>query len=173
MAKANFTYCLLALLLLCSCNSKVQEVLIDKKAPNLYQAKKAKVWPVPLHWLPTKTGQFQKAKFKIGSESQQAVFSIVKLEGDSGTLLANVNRWRRQLSLDALDENDLSQHVDELVLGKKRYYITKQVNEKAILAATHKPSLDITWFFKLEGNKELVRQETQNYLAFLTEVEDL
>ena len=170
VVKLKCLYLLIITLTFSACNPSVKETLIPKAQAIPYEIKKGTHWPVPDHWVAVKPGTFQKAKFIMGDQGKQAYFSIVKLEGESGTLLANINRWRKQLFLEAIQENQLNNHVDEIILGKKRYYITKQVNQNAILAATHKASLDVTWFFKLEGDDIIVLNETDNFLTFLKTV---
>ena len=133
-----------------------------------YEIKLKADWPVPFYWQEQEAVPMSEATYLIRKANDEALFTITKLEGASGSLLANVNRWRSQLDLEPIAKDTLKQHVDALVLNQKRYYITKQVNtHKSMLVAIYKPSLDITYFLKLSGEPALVSEETQSFLDVL------
>ena len=165
--KQNLFVCLLTLFLLCCCTQKPQSLVIPSEKKVTYSPPKLSKWPVPAHWQALPAGEMQQALYLIQSGKLEAQFSIVKLEGDSGSVLANVNRWRRQVNLLPIDAVDLNEHVDELILNNKRFYISKQRNADVILAAIFKPSLDVTWFFKLQGPDTIIRKETDAFLKVL------
>lgn len=148
---------------------KVSRILYTPKESIQPYIVKLKVdWPVPYYWQEQEAVPMSEATFLIRKANSDALFTVTKLEGDSGSLLANVNRWRSQLDLAPIAKDNLKEHVDQLVLNQKRYYITKQVNtHKSVLVAIYKPSLDVTYFLKLSGEPILVSEETQGFLDVL------
>jgi len=146
-------------------------IIVPTEDKSVYVAKLKTIWPVPSYWQEQEPDPIGKAKFLISNGIDEAIFTIVRLEGDSGSLLANINRWRKQLFLKPITKNELPNQVDELILGKKRIYITKQISaSKSSLIAIYKPALDISYFIKLSGSPILVTNETQAFLDFLKEV---
>src|SRR5262252_7695326 len=66
-------------------------------------------WTLPAGWEEVSPGEMRVASFRIkGPEGKQADVSIVPLPGTAGGVSANVNRWRGQLGLSPLTEEDLS-----------------------------------------------------------------
>ena len=165
--KLKVFICVLFLLTLCCCSQKAQTILIPSENKVIYSPPELSKWPVPAHWQALPAGEMQQALYLIQQDQLQAQFSIVRLEGDSGSVLANVNRWRRQVNLLPIDGAELNKHVDEIILNNKRFYISKQRNADVILAAIFKPSLDVTWFFKIQGPDTIIREETNAFLKIL------
>src|SRR5205814_3678787 len=53
------------------------------------------------------------ASFRFGSADKPLELIVTPLGREAGTLLDNVNRWRRQLNLPAIDEAELNKLVQE------------------------------------------------------------
>lgn len=55
-------------------------------------------WATPVGWSELATSQLRQANFKVGDAGQAECYLTI-LAGDGGGLEANVNRWRKQMSL--------------------------------------------------------------------------
>ena len=93
--------------------------------------------------------------------------------GTGGGLLANVNRWRGQLGLGAIGENDLAKLAQSLDVpgGKGTLVDITGVDAKtgaptrlvgAIVAQS-----DQTWFYKLMGEGQIVAQQKDAFTKFI------
>ena len=94
----------------------------QKVISNLY-------WELPKGWIPSKGHSMRLASFDVPFSSGVGDLSIVSLSGISGGLLANVNRWRGQINLDPISENQILEvsEVGESKMGAFRIF--KMVNK--------------------------------------------
>src|ERR1051326_6525441 len=66
-------------------------------------------WETPPAWKEVPGGQFLVAKFTIAGEgTSQAAVNVSSSAGDGGGLVANVNRWRKQIGLSELSSDELA-----------------------------------------------------------------
>jgi hypothetical protein len=56
-------------------------------------------WELPADWRKGPPVEFGYATFYVGPGEESLRVTVSKLEGRAGSLLANVNRWRRQIGL--------------------------------------------------------------------------
>ncbi len=84
-------------------------------------------------------------------------------------MVANVNRWRQQLGLDALPENELNKLVTPLDLsdGKATLVDLIGVGEKTRLVGAIVPREGKTWFYKLMGDAQVVGREKEAFTKFV------
>jgi hypothetical protein len=137
-------------------------------------------WTLPAGWKEMPASGMRKGSFTVsGNKNMQADISIISLPGDVGGFLANVNRWRGQVSLPPLTDVEFSKQsvsfkakggdallVDMLsptVLEKKQYR-TRIVG--SILAKEGQ-----CWFFKMMGDDALVESQKQIFTDFVKSVE--
>jgi len=129
----------------------------------------------PEGWESGPAGSMRAASFTIrGSNGATADVSVIPLGGNSGTRLENVNRWRSQVQLPPLSsENDPALGEDrDSVHGK--IFFTQMVSEqpvldgrKVALSAAILRRGDITWFFKITGEADLVQNHREKFLNFV------
>jgi len=132
------------------------------------------IWTIPSGWQSVPPSQFLLAEFSLsGPGGAKAEVNVAELDGEGGGLLANVNRWRGQLSLGSVDENDLSQLAQSLdVPGGKATLVdfagvdakTKAPTE---LVGAIVPLNGQTWFYKLMGDKQIVAQQKDAFTKFI------
>jgi hypothetical protein len=65
------------------------------------------IWKAPDEWEKDAAGSQIYAAYLVGPKKTAAQMTVVKLSGQAGTLLDNVNRWRRQLGLKPVTEEAL------------------------------------------------------------------
>ncbi len=113
-----------------------------------------------------------------GHTSNEIEVSVIPLSGQSGSLVANVNRWRRQIGLGPLpdDPNQNATLGDVLATENHVFRLIDLLNvtnaagdeaEKAILAAIAEQG-DVTWFIKMTGDRELVAANEKAFTQFVS-----
>jgi hypothetical protein len=139
----------------------------------------AVTWSAPAHWVPKAPGAMRKGSYAIKGEAgaADADLSITAFPGDTGGMLANLNRWRGQLALPPLAAADLDgaiQHLDGAggahfdvvdMVGTANGVPTRTIG--AVLSRSGE-----TWFFKLMGPDALVAGQKEAFIAFLHTVKE-
>jgi hypothetical protein len=131
-------------------------------------------WQVPADWKEVPAAQFLLAEYSItGANGAKAEVNVAQLSGDGGGLLANVNRWRRQIGLDALDENGMNKLITSVdVSGSKATLVDMtgtdmQTSQPTRLVGVIVPMNGQTWFYKLMGDAGLVESQQAAFLKFV------
>lgn len=130
----------------------------------------ALTWTAPAHWSTKSAGSMRKGSYTVKGEGGEADMAITAFPGDVGGDLANLNRWRGQLSLPPIAQGEFgaaTQHVDHNGLHMTVVDIVGTgANAQRILGAMV-PHAGATWFFKLTGPDALVAKEKSAFTAFL------
>ena len=97
--------------------------------------------------------------------------SISALSGAAGGLEANVNRWRGQAGLEALDEAGIAKSAEKVDLGNGATgtLVDLRGPAKRILAVIV-PQGDRTWFYKLTADDALITKEREGFIKFVKSV---
>jgi hypothetical protein len=116
-------------------------------------------------------GVAREAVFTIERDGRGAQVTVVRLAGDGGGALANVNIWRQQLGLAAVTEDQLRKELRSLdsASGQASFLELlgpEGVQRRSVLAAwiTHGGQ---TWFITMKGPAELLRQQRSAFEAFV------
>ena len=129
------------------------------------------VWTAPAHWQPKQASAMRKGSYTVtGEGGATADLSITAFPGDVGGEVANVNRWRGQISLAPLDATAAAAAVTRLsqnglAIGFVDFAGT-DANASRILGAMV-PQAGSTWFFKLTGPTALLAKEKPAFVEFL------
>jgi hypothetical protein len=133
-------------------------------------------WQVPASWKEIPGGQFLVAKFIVPAGDSQATVNVSSLAGNGGGLAMNVNRWRGQIGLNQISEdevNRLAQSVD-INSGKASLVDMTGTNprsgQKIRLLGAIVPQGQQTWFYKLMGPEQAVEANKDAFLAFVKTV---
>ena len=123
---------------------------------------------LPKGWKETPPGQFQMKRFVVGDEKDPVEISISSAGGDLG---ANINRWRGQVGLEPISEQELASALTPTqVFGEKagQIEIVGPPGEKqqAIIGVIA-PSGRTNWFIKLKGSVKPALEQKQNFEAFV------
>ena len=88
------------------------------------------MWDIPKNWREIPGNDFSLAVYKIMDIKSNSEVSITQFPGKAGGIGNNVNRWRRQIGLAELNENEILEDavVDYNELGK--YTVHKIINIK-------------------------------------------
>ena len=137
-------------------------------------------WQVPAGWQEVPAAQFLLAEYSIaGANGAKADVNVAQLSGDGGGLLANVNRWRRQIGLDALDESGLGKLATSMdVTGGKATLVDMtgtdlRTSQPTRLVGIIVPINGQTWFYKLMGDASVVESQKAAFIQFVQGVKYL
>ena len=126
---------------------------------------------LPSGWDELEPTGIRKGNFKVSSDSGNAEVTILTFPGDVGGTLANINRWRGQIGLDAatpevIDEFSKSRKV----AGHNGLYVRLEGERQSILGAIV-PFHGNTWFFKMIGDTPVVLTNEPAMQRFLDSVQ--
>jgi hypothetical protein len=131
----------------------------------------ALTWSAPSAWTPKALGPMRKGSFTVTAvDGASADLSITAFPGAVGGELANVNRWRGQLSLPPLTESELADATTRVAAGELTFTVvdiagTGDQPQRILGAMT--PFDQAMWFFKLTGPAALVAAEKPAFISFL------
>ena len=112
-------------------------------------------------------GQMQVAKFAVPArDAAKAEVFVSVFPSESGGTLANVNRWRRQLGLEAVDEEGLKPLVSPIEGAAGAQLVDLKNDAKAMLGAIV-PRDGRWWFYKLMGDAPAVNAEREAFIRFV------
>lgn len=122
-------------------------------------------WQALEGWKEETPGQFQTALYRL---SEKVNVSVSSLPGEAGGESANVNRWRRQVGLDAVED------VGGRILGVEGDSISAKWFEimgesNSIIAAIISLPTE-TWFFKLNAPTGEIEPRKEEFMTFLSTV---
>ncbi len=132
----------------------------------------ALTWSAPASWQAKAPGSVRKGSYAIvGDGGATGDLGITAFPGDTGGLLANLNRWRGQISLPPLNEEQLNASREHMDIGPLHVDLvdfagTANGAPVRIIGAVV-PLERETWFFKLMGPDALVAREKAAFRDFL------
>lgn len=132
----------------------------------------------PENWLPLPedASGIRFVGFQITEGDRSVQITITPLSAQSGSLVANVNRWRGQIGLPEVSEMQLQRDLQETaVAGKRCPYVDLIGAESAMpnrlrLIAVVARYGEWIWYFKMMGDPELVEQQQSSFKTFLRSV---
>lgn len=131
-------------------------------------------WQVPGDWQEVSAGPFLTAKFAVpGSSGEPTTVNVSMAAGKGGGVIANVNRWRAQLGLGQLSEEEISKLVTPVdTTGGKAMFVDMmgtdaRSGQKARMLAAIVPQSSQTWFYKLMGDEQIVGREKDAFTKFV------
>ncbi len=96
-------------------------------------------WIVPKGWVAMEKTSIRIGSYKIPWSDGTGELSIIKLAGNAGGIIPNINRWRGQLSLHTLSENEILKFIKsyDSALGPFQWLkiINHENSESAFLAS--------------------------------------
>jgi hypothetical protein len=134
-------------------------------------------WQVPAGWQEVSGGQFLVAKFNItGAEGATATVNVSSSSGEGGGLAGNINRWRGQLGLGPLSDDDVNKLVTTIdVQGGRASFVElsgtdARTGQPTRLVGVIVPQSGQTWFYKLMGNAKVVESQKDAFTKFVQTV---
>ena len=129
-------------------------------------------WKAPARWQEKSATAMRKATFMItGANGATAELAVTAFPGEVGGDLANLNRWRGQLSLPPISGTEFAGAVTRFTVNGLPVTFTDLTggtadNPTRLLGAMV-PHAGATWFFKLTGPPALVAEEKPAFLTFV------
>jgi hypothetical protein len=143
----------------------------DPNAPSKRPAPSAELtYDVPPGWQATPAGGMRKAAFAIADGSENAEVTVISLDAAGGALLANVNRWRQQVKLGEVSEQELETATKKIELGTVPGDYVELVGPEETILGVVAHADGRSWFFKMKGNSPLVDREKANFESFVRSV---
>lgn len=136
-------------------------------APARAPAEAQVVWTAPQGWVSVPSDQpMRLATFQPGAGLPEVTLNA--FPGDTGGLLANVNRWRGQLGLPAIEESQLAQAAPtEIVEGVSVTTVDfTGANGQEMLGAILSPGDGKTWFVKSTGEPAAIATLKPSFAEF-------
>ena len=157
----------LALFLLAGC---------QKEQIRVYTVARERKAELPSHWQQVPAGQMQRQRYQIAVDDLKAELTVSAFPGEAGGLLANVNRWRAQVGLDAVGSDQLTGIVSPLDSAGANAKLVVMTGTNAAdkrpvrVVAAIVPRGDMTWFFKMNGDVALVEREQETLLKVIPDL---
>jgi len=130
-------------------------------------------YKVPAGWEEVTPGEMRVASFRVkGADSKLADVGVFPLPGMAGGDLSNVNRWRSQVGLESITEEEMKKQAQPLEMAGSRADLYEMAGEAAsgdktrILGAILRHE-GVAWFFKMTGDDALVAQNKNAFVELL------
>lgn len=131
-------------------------------------------WQVPAGWEAQPPTSMVLARWIIAGEAgARAEVTVSAFPGDVGGVLANVNRWRRQVSLPAISEAELPGLIEShdapagpTTVVDLRGTDAKPGQADRLIAAMTRQGGE-TWFYKLMGDTRVAETQKAAFLEFV------
>jgi hypothetical protein len=128
-------------------------------------------WSVPEGWQRQSAPNMVLARFTAGDSGKQVEITVSAFPGDVGGAVANLNRWRGQMSLAPLPEAEASRELKplELVDGPGQFVeITgKRGGRDERMLGAIVPRGGRTWFYKLVGDIATADAQKTAFMDFV------
>lgn len=154
----------------------------DRGGPVDQTANAPFTFTAPAGWKQQPASGFRKVDFDIEDGDKAAEMYVIDLPSSApsiGNALENINRWRSEIGLTPIKQEQVAGLVQKIdVGGKPSEYVellpdaanpAESQAGKATFAASV-PAGDVIWFFKLRGDRDLVIAERDNFKSFLQSV---
>jgi hypothetical protein len=131
-------------------------------------------WNVPPGWQERPPSSMRLGTFLVtGEGGAKADVSVIKLAGDAGGVMANVNRWRFQLGLEPVDEDGLEKLISERQVNGAKVILVELAGKEeesgraARMLAAIVPRSGTTWFYKMVGDDQFVASQKDAFMKFV------
>jgi len=128
-------------------------------------------WETPEHWSETEGSQFSLIDFEALHGDSRAAISVTKLAKAAGGLSANVNRWRKQIGLEEINDPQFESFV---VDGNPGWFVemsgTRDGKPATTLGVIHTITYSTaqeTWFYKITGDTDAVMKERDTFRNYV------
>lgn len=132
-------------------------------------------YTAPKEWTALPASGMRKAAFEVKQGDQRVEITAIDLEPVAGELLPNINRWRGQIGLSEIDQEQLKKDLKPVKVDKHDgYFIELKGPSDGDESQTILGAIVVTqqkaWFFKLVGPTPLAEQEQARFEAFTKSV---
>ncbi len=130
----------------------------------------APTWEPAPHWSTGIESAMRRGSYRITGTAGEGDISVTTFPGDVGGLLANINRWRGQVDLAPIRQNEVAQYITSLnINGKEATLVELEGPQQGTVTAIFEHGGN-SWFFRITGPNALVTEERDAFLGFLQSV---
>jgi hypothetical protein len=124
-------------------------------------------YTLPDGWQEKTPTEMRVASFGISENGKNADVSVIPLGGMAGGDLSNVNRWRGQVGLQPLADDNLQNLAEKVEIAGQPadLYDVAGTNQRIVGVIFHRD--DATWFFKMTGDADLIEKQKPSFVSFL------
>ncbi len=132
-------------------------------------AEKPLAWTLPPGWQEADATGVRVASFIVpGKNGGPAELAVMPFAGRPGGELSNVNRWRREVGLDLIEEQGITSEKVQVGADSAKLYEIVGPKEETLVAWLYKD--ETSWFFKLRGDKNTVSDAKPAMIEFLKSI---
>ncbi len=132
------------------------------------------IWTIPSGWQSVPPSQFLLAEYSVaGANGAKAEVNVAEMGGTGGGLLPNINRWRGQIGLGPLSDDELSKQAQSVdVAGGSATVVDFTGTNAKTGAPTRLVGAIVaqngqTWFYKMMGDQATVGQQKDSFTKFI------
>lgn len=132
-------------------------------------------YDAPEGWAPGVVRGMRKAAFRVQDGDQKVEITAIDLAASAGDVLPNVNRWREQVKLDKVTEEELQKTVRPIrVMGADGHYVellgAEDAERRQAILGAMAVSDGKAWFIKMSGDAELALREKERFRNFVKSI---
>ena len=145
----------------------------DGAAPAPAPAAEENGWPgeVPAGWTEIAPGPMQQAKFSVPEkDGAKADVTVSVFPSATGGTVENVKRWRNQLKLAAIPDEEIAKLAQPLPGAPEGSILVDLKNEARALTGAIVPRDGKWWFLKMFGDAPAVTAAREAFVKFATNV---
>lgn len=122
----------------------------------------------PEAWEQQKAGMMQEEKYLVSDDDGSAVVSV-SIAG--GAVIPNVNRWRGQIGLPAIEKEE-EVNAEPIKVSETDSLLIRLIGEKQsiIVAMVPQTATGRVWFFKMQGDTSVVEKTAESFASYLSTV---
>lgn len=179
----RFLVCAVLVIIVAACDRSDQQIKVYRlvKAPLESAPGEQKLpataatpqinWSLPDGWGEGIPSTMRYASFAATEENGEKVdISVITFPGDGGNDLDNINRWRQQIGLAAVDARELNSIIAPFQSNEIKFSTADMIGPDSRTLAAWVRREGRTWFFKLTGPKDAVEKQKQNFVRFLQSI---
>jgi len=110
----------------------------------------------------------RQAAFELGQGDETGEVTVTAMPTSPRFLLLNVNRWRQQVGLEAVDSDNLEDLFEPITLGKSAGRYLELVGPSDTILGTIVQTDGRTWFFKLAAPNRLADRSRKDFKSFVS-----
>jgi hypothetical protein len=128
-------------------------------------------WSAPDSWQSKPNGAMRKASYSVHTQGD---FSIIAFPGQAGGELANINRWRSQVQLPPLTQDQMASEVTKINNGNLNFTVVDFIGRSDAgptrLLGAILPFGGQSYFFKLIGPDTVISEARPEFMVFIQSV---
>jgi hypothetical protein len=130
-------------------------------------------WTKPANWQEQPLSEMRQGSFRVsGPDGASADISVVSFPGTAGGLASNLNRWRGQVGLPPVSDDELRQATEPVEAGQVEgllvdYASPPQSAKSSRILGAVLETPDRTWFVKMMGPPAFVETQKETFTQFV------